>query len=156
MGYCDYTDAWVRDLTRERRAEARARRPEPVRFSMQGDEYTGPVGQVCYGGPRRRSAMKAWRKREWREGNRRCAYCRINMTLAPKHGKPTDTTVTVDHKHPLALGGDDAAWNWAMCCWACNNAKGFMTEAEYRALFMSLTSWTSRLPLPRLDSQPQP
>ena len=155
MGYCDYTDEWLRDLTRERRAEARARRPEPVRYSMQGDEYTGPVGQFCFSVSRRRGAMKAWRKRQWKDGNRRCTYCRIKMTLAPKHGHPTETTVTVDHLHPLALGGDDAAWNWGMCCWGCNNAKGFMLESKYRALLAATFSPSPPQP-PRRDWPPLP
>lgn len=55
--------------------------------------------------------------------------------MPPKKGPLPDHAATVGHKHPLGLGGDDAAWNWAMCCSGCNSAKGQMTEIEYRALF---------------------
>ena len=136
MACWDFPDSWLRDLTRQRRREALARAPDPVRFSIQGSEHVGCIGELHYNKTRRRGAMRAWRVRQWREGNRRCTYCNIKMTL-PGPGPDADTCVTVDHKHPLALGGDDAAWNWAMCCSGCNGAKGFMTEQAYRALFVT-------------------
>lgn len=58
------------------------------------------------------------------QGNR-CYYC----------GKPfgRKNPPTVEHKTPLNRGGRSEPSNLAAACNACNNAKGGMTEAEYRA-----------------------
>ena len=127
--YEDSTWADLRALTRERRAE-RAARPHLVRFSVAPDEFVGTIGAEPAKARRRRTAYKAWKLREWKGGHRVCAYCRCALTLSPN--KPR--SATVDHKHPLALGGDDAPWNWALACLACNRAKADMPEAEFRAL----------------------
>lgn len=39
---------------------------------------------------------------------------------------------TVDHLLPQSRGGTDAVDNLAMTCSPCNNAKGNLTEAEFR------------------------
>lgn len=90
---------------------------------------------VSCSGIRRKGDAKRWRLAQWHEGNRRCTYCTIKLVMPPKRGVLPDNAATVDHKHPLSLGGDDASWNWAMCCCGCNGAKGQMTEQEFRALF---------------------
>lgn len=83
----------------------------------------------------------AWRKRQWKLGNRHCGYCSVKMQMALKtgnghlHGHPLQATV--DHRQPLGHPtepGDDEPHNWIMCCNRCNNRKGTMTEAEFRAL----------------------
>lgn len=117
-------------------------RAEPIRYSAISDPVefeaipVGPAPSI-----RRKGASKAWRQRQWMEGNRNCTYCDIRMTMPTRsekkrlQGQPIpSTTATVDHKHPLGLGGDDAPWNWAMACSGCNNRKGSMTEEEFRAL----------------------
>lgn len=112
-------------------------RPEPIRFSAcESVEFERiPVGYVSV---RRKAAMKAWRRAQWREGNRSCAYCKVKLTKPPEGKKAKaavhpPTMATVDHKEPLSLGGDDAAWNWCLACFKCNGAKGSMTEAQFRA-----------------------
>jgi 5-methylcytosine-specific restriction endonuclease McrA len=114
--------------------------PQPVRYSVAwegpGDEFSPTIAVVpvsCGRSP----ASKRWRLRQWHEGNRRCSYCTVKLTPAKKDGQCTETTATVDHAQPLALGGLDMALNWLMCCWRCNNEKGAMTEAEFRALRMA-------------------
>lgn len=139
MPYLDYTDAWLRDLTRQRRLERELTRPEApiVRFSVQGDEFT-PSISCSAATSRSKPRAKAWRQEQWRTGNRRCTYCEVDLVNVPKKsraGVPVDARmVTVDHRHPVGLGGDDAAWNFVIACFRCNNRKGFMTEAEFRTL----------------------
>lgn len=144
MAYMDWTDAEVIALTRERRAEAKARKTSNVvRFSAKGDEFTPSIS--C--GPsvmRSKARAKAWRRQQWREGNRTCFYCQCQLQNIPRVVRQcvhvARTSVTVDHRQPIALGGDDAPWNYAMCCWACNNAKGALTEAEFRSVQARLTA----------------
>jgi len=38
---------------------------------------------------------------------------------------------TKDHRTPVSRGGSDALDNLAVACFACNNAKNSMTEAEF-------------------------
>lgn len=59
-----------------------------------------------------------------RDGQPRCHYC--GVVLTPR-------TATIDHLTPTSRGGAayDTA-NMALCCLACNQAKGDKTEQEYR------------------------
>jgi 5-methylcytosine-specific restriction endonuclease McrA len=136
VGYLDVDDAWLIALTRQRRRERAAaqEKPHPIRFSAA--EPTSEFVVVCCmpANGRRREASKAWRVGQWHAGNRNCTYCGVKTVKATKDGVVTPLTCTVDHKEPITLGGDDAAWNWAICCWACNNRKGALTEAEFRGL----------------------
>lgn len=128
MGYLDVDDAWLIALTRQRRAEAKARRlaalPQPVRFTVLD-------GTLCR--LRDRGLARIWRMQQWREGNRCCTYCGVKTVR--QRGIPTSGTV--DHKDPFAPGGADGPWNWAVACWLCNNRKGVMPEADFRALLAS-------------------
>jgi len=162
VGYLDIDDAWLIALTRQRRREhlmtlvmrepqddaevlvAYARvhgcgalpplHLETIRFSAA--EPSAEFVAICCvpANGRCREASKAWRVGQWHAGNRNCTYCGVKTVKATKDGIATPLTCTVDHKEPITLGGDDAAWNWAICCWGCNNRKGAMTEAEFRAL----------------------
>jgi 5-methylcytosine-specific restriction endonuclease McrA len=138
MGFLDLTDAELIALTRQRRREAREQRivalAQPIRFSAQAPtpEFV-PTCSIATGG-RRREPAKVWRMAQWHAGNRDCTYCGVLTIPALRRNPPGPTTCTVDHKEPLALGGDDAAHNWAICCSRCNNWKGSMTEAEFRSL----------------------
>lgn len=116
-------------------------RPPPVRFSVcvPTVEFVPEISEVTASSVTRSKArMKRWRERQWRLGYRCCEYCGVAMVLPPsKQPKiyiPVPHLVTVDHRHPLSLGGADHAGNFAMCCWKCNNLKGAMTEAEFRVL----------------------
>lgn len=133
MGYCDITDADLIALTRQRRAEARARReaakPPTLRIVGKSQEFertldeTGAVIRAA-------KAAKLWRTRMWKAGNRACFYCECR--LSGQIGKPNKATV--DHRVPLGRGGTDGPTNWVMACLACNGRKADLSEAEFRAL----------------------
>lgn len=140
MSYLDVDDAWLIALTRQRRQEyAEAHRVAPLRFSASCEtvEFAGVIACVP-ANDRSKARAKAWRISQWRAGNRTCFYCRCDLIKVPKKlplGVPVFARMaTVDHREPIVLGGDDAAWNYAMCCFACNNRKGAMTEAEFWSL----------------------
>ena len=142
MGYCDYTDQWLKDLTRQRRAERKAAlaRGPTVRFSVLTDamelvEFKAPLGPpLPASGGRRSGAYKSWKHLQWHNGNRTCHYCGCALSQV----KNLHNTMTLDHKDPLGIGGADDPSNWCMCCWDCNMLKGMMTEAEFRALMASV------------------
>lgn len=129
--YEDTSWADLRALTRERRAASKAARlaalPAPVRFSVEVD-----VSQAT---ARSKSRARIWRRQQWRLGNRRCFYCDVSLRVQGKHTPFNHPHLaTVDHRQPLRLGGDDAPWNYAMACNACNNRKADMPEADFRAV----------------------
>lgn len=139
MGYLDYSDAWMRALTRERRRERAARKAgHVVRYSPDGDtariiSYEFKKGVALPGGGRSGSKRQSvWRRNELAKGNRWCAYCGCEVSDDLPEGHPH--RATTDHRHPKALGGWDVGANYAMACFTCNNRKGRMTEAEFRAL----------------------
>lgn len=118
-------------------------RPEPIRFSVVASIEFEPAVPVVMAVSRSKTRAKNWRRRQWNEGVRDCAYCEIRMTMPTKVERRRralqctpipPTTATVDHRHPLALGGDDAPWNWVLCCAACNGRKADMPEDTFRAL----------------------
>lgn len=131
MGYCDLTDADLRALTRERRraraAMRRAMLPQPARYAAGRDGIVQADRQRLV---RNRAQMRAWKEAQWDSGVHTCAYCACAMTMRP--GRPT--SATVDHVEPLIPEVNDAPWNYAMACWACNNRKGRMSAGAFRAL----------------------
>lgn len=157
--YINVDEAWMRALTRMRRQQSREGklpswvynaiirteatsvevvRDGTLRFSGPSEEYVVHVGTVALGKVRRRASYRSWRTFQWQKGVRTCYYCEVKMTLPPRKPKGnfvcTPITATVDHKTPLARGGEDTPRNWVMCCSACNNRKADMLEAEFRAL----------------------
>lgn len=131
VGYLDSSDAELIALTRMRRRERahiELTEREVVRWSVATGNCTQKVA-------RRKVAMMRWRKAQWREGNRRCTYCRIKLVMPPHETGMPDNAATVDDVCPVSKGGDSAPWNWAMCCLACNGAKADMSERDYRRLF---------------------
>jgi hypothetical protein len=52
----------------------------------------------------------------------RCGYCGC-----------TPEKLTVDHMHPVSLGGDDSSANTVACCFSCNTLKANYTVDEFRA-----------------------
>jgi 5-methylcytosine-specific restriction endonuclease McrA len=62
-----------------------------------------------------------------------CYYCRC-LTQLPTGDERCSHTATIDHKTPISKGGRKASMaNLALCCYACNQAKGDSTEEEFRA-----------------------
>lgn len=60
----------------------------------------------------------------------KCIYCKRNMSRADS-GRPN--AATVEHRDPLSRGGTACKGNLAAACKSCNEAKGSMTEQEFRA-----------------------
>lgn len=77
---------------------------------------------------RRFTSYAAQRYSLWHRGHRNCHYCGLRLTLAG--GLPN--SMSLDHKIPISAGGLNKPFNYAAACVACNNAKGSMTEAEFR------------------------
>lgn len=140
MGYLDFSDADLIALTRERRREAREKRLQTsptIRIAVEASIEFSPTIEptIFLGRIRRKKRASSWRKAQWRIGNRRCYYCDVltSPDMGHKH------KVTVDHKTPLGLGGADDESNFAICCLACNSAKGSLTEAEFRSVMSGRT-----------------
>ncbi len=124
--YLDTTDADIIRYTRVMRAKARITimaKAEGKTHEFQPKQYTSPV----YG---RRGSYASARRALAGMGRISCYLCGIKLTR--KRDKPH--SFTVDHKTPLSRGGEDRMSNFAACCLKCNNAKGNLTEAEYRAV----------------------
>lgn len=126
--YEDVDWAWLRGLTRQRRAEREARRiaslPPTVRLSI---DNLAPA-------ERDKRAMKAWRVRRWRAGHRTCEYCGVKLVW----GGERPNSATTDHRDPFLGGrnggGADDPSNYAMACYDCNQRKGALPEAVFRSL----------------------
>lgn len=137
--YLDCDDAWLIALTRQRRAEAKARRLTELAPTIRYHNtdvprvavYTRRRGKVYIRMRVYRDKQKAdrWFVEQWEQGNRTCTYCYVALTRERRQ----PNTGTVDHKEPLAPGNDEP-WNYAMACGACNLRKDRMPEAAFRAL----------------------
>ena len=68
---------------------------------------------------------KAWRIHVWETRLHKCFYCGLPFK--------TLSEATIDHLHPLALGGKWEDKNLALACAQCNARKGKMTLKEYLA-----------------------
>ena len=64
-----------------------------------------------------------------------CCYCGARFG-AGKRTKPN-----MDHRVPISRGGDANITNLAICCRACNAAKGPLLESEYRQLLACVGNW---------------
>ena len=63
----------------------------------------------------------------------RCSYCRSLLAAAD---------VSFDHRTPTSRqGGAHALRNLALCCSVCNEAKGKLTETEFRSLLAMMNDW---------------
>lgn len=74
------------------------------------------------------------RERLWLKEGKRCHYCGRKTRLHAKDG--ANDKATSDHKTPKCRGGSGAEWNQASACARCNQIKGVLTEAEFRAMPM--------------------
>lgn len=86
------------------------------------------------------SGSKATRKKRseyiWDKAKGACYYCGIQTKLFHYVDcKATDETSSVDHKIPLARGGDDSEKNLVNSCVKCNRLK-----ADKR--YVKLWKWT--------------
>lgn len=65
-----------------------------------------------------------------------CFYCQVDMTFtATKRGtglRP-DNLATVEHVHPISLGGPHTWENVVLACWRCNISKGGRTTSEWQS-----------------------
>ena len=141
MGYLDYSDAWLRALTRERRRDQRARKAgHVVRYSPDGDtakiiSYEFKGGRPLPGGSSGSKRQSVWRRNELARGNCWCAYC--GCAVSDEFPEGHSRRATTDHRHPRALHGPDHPSNYALACFGCNSRKGRMTEEEFRALLVA-------------------
>lgn len=51
-----------------------------------------------------------------------CEYCRVPLSFA----------ASLDHRLPIARGGQHGLDNLSVCCVRCNQLKGQLTEGEFR------------------------
>lgn len=113
MGYLDTTDAEIRDLTRQRRAEAvawrAANRLEP---------------------PERIQLTAGWKLAQWEAGIRACFYC--DCELIWEGWGPKNRILSVDHVRPRCDGGADHPLNFVLCCRLCNHMKANLSEWRFR------------------------
>ena len=61
-----------------------------------------------------------------RDCGRRCVYCGTSLAL---------DSATLDHVHPLSLGGNHAPGNLVAACQPCNQLKGSMLPVEFFARY---------------------
>lgn len=106
--------------------------------SPQGAAHTQPgsaktVADILTAKTRRLPTYRTVRDRMWLAGLRACHYCARKLTLE----RECTDSATVDHKTPISRGGANAAANYALACWACNQVKGDMTEAEFSAAILA-------------------
>ncbi len=81
-----------------------------------------------HGDPPTRQEMIAW----VREAVMVCTYCQRDLTTK---------NFSVDHRQPVSRGGRSTFDNLVSCCKRCNDLKGALTEAEYRALLALVLTW---------------
>ncbi len=72
------------------------------------------------------------RKRLWEREHGRCWYCDRDTIL--HCGDSNLRRATNDHIIPLCRGGTNDETNQVSCCRRCNEAKGALTEAEFRSM----------------------
>ncbi len=58
----------------------------------------------------------------------KCVYC----------GCDNKFILTIDHKMPLARGGEDIDKNKQICCFICNQLKGALTHEEFKKCLKAL------------------
>lgn len=60
----------------------------------------------------------------WRRDGRRCVYCLRWVSRRTRY---------IDHKLPVARGGQHELDNLSVCCRGCNSEKGVQTPVEWQA-----------------------
>jgi 5-methylcytosine-specific restriction endonuclease McrA len=64
-----------------------------------------------------------------------CDYCGVRFSRLKK------TRMNMDHRFPISRGGSAEVANLALCCRACNAAKGPLSEQEFRELLAVIGTW---------------
>lgn len=109
------------------------RRRIPI-TSPRNAELIGRMAQSAerrrYNSERKGGYPPRWRDEMGKAQRWKCAYCRCLMT-AEDYGN--GKVATFDHLTPLSRGGKTRRENLVLACITCNQAKGSMTEVEYRA-----------------------
>jgi 5-methylcytosine-specific restriction endonuclease McrA len=81
---------------------------------------------------------RVWRRAHYRAQNGRCFFCEVQMIDGGLRFSAAwadqGRHCTLDHLHPLSLGGLDQFDNTAAVCRRCNEAKKDMTVDEFRTL----------------------
>jgi 5-methylcytosine-specific restriction endonuclease McrA len=72
---------------------------------------------------------KRIRLQVFREADYRCFYCGVSCTR--RQGLYAPVYPTLDHKRPIARGGNWSRSNLVCACRRCNEAKGDMTVKEF-------------------------
>ena len=71
------------------------------------------------------SSLKAWLDDVKQNEPTNCEYCSSKIKFIQ---------VSIDHRQPMSRGGTSSLDNLCVCCKQCNQAKGNMTEVEWRSL----------------------
>jgi len=66
----------------------------------------------------------------------KCHYCKETLFIGEKF--PYPRTPSIDHKKPLAQGGDSSDTNLIVCCTQCNIIKGTMSATTYEELILEI------------------
>lgn len=80
-----------------------------------------------------------------KENEHICYYCGKRIT--------EEDQITVDHKIPLARGGQTAEFNLVICCKECNNTKSNLTEIEYKQIINKSLEQFHKMELYRIITQ---
>jgi hypothetical protein len=67
-----------------------------------------------------------------------CCYCGVRF------GRSKNVRMTMDHGLPISRGGGADVANLRLCCYACNHAKGPLTETEFMQLLITIRQWDDR------------
>lgn len=65
-----------------------------------------------------------------------CCYC--GKELLEETEYPHYFAVSLDHKQPLSIGGENSFQNIAVCCCRCNICKGTMKEETYKKFLAAI------------------
>jgi 5-methylcytosine-specific restriction endonuclease McrA len=75
---------------------------------------------------------REWLLRHVEKQNMRCWYCGIGMRLDSARSA-RDRIATIDHVVPRSANGPDSEENTVAACLECNQLKGTLSEAAFRA-----------------------
>lgn len=116
---------------------------------MQGDNLIRRLQEA--GLTVARSTRRRWRRLRWQRG--RCYLCFRLMTMSVGADG-----CTLDHRQPKGKGGADDDDNLSGACRRCNQLKGDLTVAEFRARWPDpslMPEWMGRISrsTPTTDAQ---
>jgi 5-methylcytosine-specific restriction endonuclease McrA len=98
----------------------------------------------CAGNRKKRRERRFMQEPLWRSGRRaylsilfgnRCGYCGCTLSRCntPRHvNQWIADRETLDHIHPIRLGGPDVYGNLMLCCHGCNTSKRSIPLEQWR------------------------